>query len=364
MIFLMHGVAANLQPGRRFVHRNLLDWYEFEYAMRHRKERGENFVPLREAMADSIKEALTVDDSTVAAANAARLARKHGQPVTLFVNGQNIVERLPYWFTRINASLDAAPERRVAYGKTTFDLRRVQDKARLRGLVKREAVHAPSEGRRQAILVELESLLGVHDIVLPRYLEIITIEELRELAAIGVDVQNHGWTHTHAAVLSPGEHADSIARGRAFVREHSGCDGEFYAPPYGNAPSGKPPHCEACFLAKSGTHRPEEGLYDRTPLVLPPSNIRWPCIATAAHLTLEERSERTRMVNLAIELGAKRGAEVAWPEEAIVQQMPADLVAKHSRYLSHALAMPAELFDEMRDAINELPPEADPGLDQ
>jgi len=259
VITMMHGIAENLQPGRRFVHCDLHDWHAFEYALRDRSTRGASYVPLRDAIQGQ-GDALTIDDSTVAAANAARMARKHKQPVTLFVNGMHIAERVPYWFARINAALDAAPPRKMTCGKHALDLRKKKDKNRWRGIVKRDVLREATERGRQAVAAKAIKTLGLDPdrVILPRYLESITATDLQELAALGGTVA----------------------------------------------------------------------------------------------------------VDMAIALGAKRGARVRWPNEPeVIAKMPPELVAKHSQYLGHALAMPEALFNEMRAAIGELPPEADPSLE-
>ena len=50
---------------------------------------------------------LTVDDSTIGAARACTIAREYGQEVTLFINPAQTARKRPYWFSRLDALLDA-----------------------------------------------------------------------------------------------------------------------------------------------------------------------------------------------------------------------------------------------------------------
>jgi hypothetical protein len=55
--------------------------------------------------------ALTIDDSTMAGAEACLIARKFGHEVTLFLNPHQIISQAPYFFTILNLAIDRVAAR-------------------------------------------------------------------------------------------------------------------------------------------------------------------------------------------------------------------------------------------------------------
>src|SRR5438045_1839574 len=100
-IYTMHGVVRDLCVNC-FVHRNMLDELQFvDYLNRRRSA----FVGVEDALR-GVGDALTIDDSTEAAARAAYLAREYGHQVTLFINPYNVENCSPYFFSVLNVALD------------------------------------------------------------------------------------------------------------------------------------------------------------------------------------------------------------------------------------------------------------------
>src|SRR5436305_10912577 len=114
---MIHGVVRSVDL-ERFGHRNLLDAERFR---RFLEMRTPKFVDLDEALAGS-GAALTIDDSTTAAADAAELCRASGHAVTLFVNGRNIARQQSYWFALLNAVVDGCTHESIHLEGERFGL--------------------------------------------------------------------------------------------------------------------------------------------------------------------------------------------------------------------------------------------------
>jgi hypothetical protein len=228
MIDTGHGVvgAANAS----FGHRNLFDRDAFVTYMRTRRH---PYAALAEAMAIG-GDAFTLDDATVAGADAAKIARQFGHHVTLFVNGYNVAEGVPYFFARLNAALDAATVPEATFDGIRYDLAKPGEKATLRKQVKRKLAVIGAESGRQDLVTEVGCLLGVSDIAVPAQFRTLRTGEIRELLDLGVEIQNHGWTHTRVGALTPAEHVADIRRGRDWLYETFGIPADVYAVPNGD----------------------------------------------------------------------------------------------------------------------------------
>lgn len=240
-----HGAVAGASRAH-FVHRNLLDLDRLEAFLR---ARARPYVPL-EACLRGEGDAFTLDDSTVAAAVAARLARQLGHAVTLFINGWNIEQAKPYFFSRLNVALDNACARPVIFRGISHDLRSAPGKQRFRAFVKSRLARMGVEADRQDLVTEVGRLLGVSDLSVPDYLKPLAVAELKALAGDGVDIQNHGWTHVQIGALPLAAHAADIRAGRDWLELQLGTDAGLFAVPNGD---GLPPapgfgSCRAWFL--------------------------------------------------------------------------------------------------------------------
>jgi peptidoglycan/xylan/chitin deacetylase (PgdA/CDA1 family) len=63
----------------------------------------------------------------------------------------------------------------------------------------------------------------------------LTRAELRPLLDAGVDLQNHGWSHSHHANLTPTESAREVREGREWFRRELGIDTPWFAVPFGDS---------------------------------------------------------------------------------------------------------------------------------
>jgi hypothetical protein len=244
LIDTLHGVRAGVSA-ELFVDRNLEELSDVSAYLENRVP----YVSLSVCL-EGKGDALTVDDSTIASAAAARLARHKGHEVTLFLNGYNIEESVPYFFSRLNAILDATSLNEIAFEGRNFDLRTFAAKQQFRGMVKRRLAVMASEQDRQNYVTRVGQQLQAENAVIPDFLRPISPADVRELVALGVDIQNHGWTHVRPAALSPGECARDIAAGRAWLRDFSPAPADLYAVPNGDClpPWESSPHYRAWFL--------------------------------------------------------------------------------------------------------------------
>jgi len=190
IIDTIHGIVSNSNP-HYFVHRNLLDAELFSAYLKNRSTR---YLPL-EYVLQGKGEALTIDDSIFAAAAAARQARKYGHSVTLFLNGYNIETGQPYFFSRLNVALDTRTVDTAVFENSSYELRDLATVERFREAVKRQLARMGDEDQRQEFVTEICGLLKASGSQVPPYLVPISRGEVHELASLGVDIQNHGWTY-------------------------------------------------------------------------------------------------------------------------------------------------------------------------
>lgn len=229
IIHASHGVAAKASSDL-FIHRNLLSIERFcDYLRALRRP----YVSLPAALRNE-GPALTLDDSTVAAADAALLARRYGHQVSLFVNAFNIERNCPYFFSRLNVALDTATVRRVNYGGGIYELKDLEGKRRFRRRIKSDLAALSTETQRQDYVTEVVRILGLNAISVPRHLAPISVDEVKGLLREGVDIQNHGWSHIQAGTLSPSLQAEDIRRGRYWLMKTFGIEAEFFAVPNGD----------------------------------------------------------------------------------------------------------------------------------
>jgi hypothetical protein len=262
-----HGIVENADAGL-FTHRNMIDANAFE---QHLRTVEQPYRPLRSVLMGE-GAALTIDDSTVAAAEAAVMARRLGHAVTIFINGFHVAERRPYFFSRLNVALDATRSAAFEYDGVSWDLSHGVSKARFRRAIKKKLAAIGDETRRDVFVTEIAAMLGVRTDLVPRHLCVITENELRALLSLGVDIQNHGWTHSRVGSLSPEAHTEDIRKGREWIRAICGIEADLYAVPNGD---GLPPesafeHCRAWFLLDDCHPRGEvsPGVYGRLTLSL------------------------------------------------------------------------------------------------
>ncbi|MBK8086429.1 MAG: polysaccharide deacetylase family protein [Devosia sp.] len=176
--------------------------------------------------------ALTVDDSTMAAAAACLLARERGHEVTLYLNPYQIVARTPYFFTILNLAIDRLVERArqtepgARWRAPRFMQLRQEVRARL----------APLQG--QALDAAVLAFLDEWQLDMPEVppeAGPIDMQALSGLVAAGVQIGNHGWSHADIAAMSAEALWDDISRAQRWLMDATGQRIDTFAVPFGIA---------------------------------------------------------------------------------------------------------------------------------
>jgi len=177
---------------------------------------------------------LTVDDATKGAAHACEIARSLGHEVMLFVNPFQVATGAPYFFTLLDAVLEARRGDDTVYLDQRYDL---SDRRQLRSfrLAVRQSVWRRSESDAVAAVLKVARTLGVSDPCIPEHAQPLTIEELQYLRDIGVRLENHGWTHIEIGLLNAPQFSVHIAQARRWCWQHLHVDLRHYAVPFGLA---------------------------------------------------------------------------------------------------------------------------------
>lgn len=230
-VYTLHGVAPNVDP-RRFIYRNIADLASLSSILSSRPP----FVPLAAAVAGD-GDALTIDDATRCAADAAMLARRHGHAVTLFVNPEHVDPPQPHSFHLLNVLMDGLHDGGVELGGKRHATRTLGERSRLRAHLKDQLRDVWQESDRRELIERLASEWNV-PLDVPSFLEPLGIGDLKTLLDAGVEIQNHGWSHCCHRRLDPAESAHEIERGAAWLADRLGVEARFFAVPYGDAVPG------------------------------------------------------------------------------------------------------------------------------
>jgi peptidoglycan/xylan/chitin deacetylase (PgdA/CDA1 family) len=200
---------------------------------------------------DHDRAALTVDDSTVGGARACLIAREEGHEVTLFLNPAQIERGRTYWFSRLDAMLDATPVRRLSFGGQEYDLDRRDGMRALRLAIKAQLMGLAEEDT-DGLLDDLGRRMGTADAEVPAHGRTIARAEVSTLEDAGVRIGNHGWDHRDIAVMTAEAVAADVRAAADWFEAAIGAPPADYAVPYGLArlPEGAVPEVRGdLFLA-------------------------------------------------------------------------------------------------------------------
>lgn len=227
-IFAIHGAAPNAER-RRFLYRSIAHPRTLERFL----DAGPPFVPLADALA-GVGDALTIDDATRGSADAALLARARGYAVTLFVNPGQVISGAPYWFVALNTLIDRLDGTPYVFEDRSFPTATFNERYDLRQAVKARLSTMKDEPERLALVRQLADEWHAAPLEVPAHFVTLNRDDLVRLRDAGVDIQNHGWLHTHHGCLSPTESAREVRRGREWLRYELGIDAAFFAVPDGH----------------------------------------------------------------------------------------------------------------------------------
>jgi peptidoglycan/xylan/chitin deacetylase (PgdA/CDA1 family) len=228
-IYALHGAAGNIDR-ERFEFQNISDRQLLHAFL----SSAPPFVSIEEALAGQ-GSALTIDDGTRAASEAALLARELGHEVSVFVNPEAVEAGEPYWFTLLHLLLDRL-DRTISY---EFDGRRYPASTRagrraLREPIKARCRRLRHEPARVAFIMELAERWHALPLDVPPHLVTLRKADLVTLRDAGVRLENHGWSHTDHAAIAPGESVGEIREGREWLKRELQVETTLFAVPFGD----------------------------------------------------------------------------------------------------------------------------------
>lgn len=227
-VLALHGAARDVVRDR-FEFQNMTD----REVLRRYLVALPPLVPLEVALAGN-GVALTIDDATRAAADAALIARDLGHHVSVFINPEQVESGSPYWFGLLHCLLDRlAPVSRELDG-VIYPTRTRAERRALREPIKAACRAMRTEAARAAHVAALAGRWDVLLLSVPEHLRTLTIAELMELRDAGVEIQNHGWSHMDHAYLTAAESEMEIRRGRDWIHGTLGVDAAHFAVPFGD----------------------------------------------------------------------------------------------------------------------------------
>jgi len=236
-VFLLHGIVDEYVHGAS-GYRNYVPRGEFEAYLRSRR------APFGAWRADERSgDVLTVDDATRAGAEACRVARRLGHEVMFFVNPYQIATGQPYFFSLLDAVIDARSADSVTYRDEVYDLTDGAGVARFRFAAMRALFVKPS-AEAYADAAELAALLGALDAQVAEHQRPLSLAELIALRDQGVRIENHGWSHVEISALADGAFTEHVIAGREWLERELSVRAGLYAVPFGA--TDVPPHLRAC----------------------------------------------------------------------------------------------------------------------
>ncbi len=242
-VYLLHGTVDDWTPGRMAL-RTYVPRQAFEAYLRQRDAAFVAWCGDRTS-----GDVLTIDDATRAGADACLAARELGHEVVFFVNPFQIASGQPYFFSVLDAAIDARTVDCVSYAGRTFALATPGELHRLRGAVKMTlATMAPADALAAAM--ELARLLGVAEVRVHEHQRPVSLDDLRRLRAAGVAIENHGWSHVEIAALDDAGFLQHVVDGREWLRRALSVAAELYAVPFGttDVPEHLQPHVGAAYF--------------------------------------------------------------------------------------------------------------------
>lgn len=228
MIYVSHGVVGNHSSGL-FCHQFLLDRKNFEFYIKHKPNK---YVTIENAL-DGKGEAFTIDDATYSSYDAAKILKKYGHEVTFFINPFYIENQVDYWFLKLNFFLDTVSQSKVNLDNKEFLLSAYQNKLTFRNELKAIVAGLPTEEERQQVLKTILKI-NIDKIKIPFYLKTISETDVLDLHRLGVNIQNHGWTHRQLKDAKEDDIKREIMLGKEWINKKLQYDPGFYAVPFGD----------------------------------------------------------------------------------------------------------------------------------
>jgi len=229
-VIAMHGIAENVNS-KLFQYRNIIEKDKFIFWL---NKLPENCISLSEYISKKNGTVITIDDSTIASFWAAKTAKMKGHEVTFFINPYYIVNQLPYFFSAINLILDYTQKTEIIYKGIKHDITDYRNKNNFRKILKSEYLLLKNNDECYEYLDKLKYIFEIGKINYPNHLKIISIEELKELKDIGVNIENHSWSHISFNNLSNKEIQSEVQKAEKWILETLNHKTSYLALPFGN----------------------------------------------------------------------------------------------------------------------------------
>lgn len=228
-IYCTHGMAEGVTRAK-FQFRNLEKAHLF---INHLRSRREPYVSLQSAMTGA-GDALTIDDSTRAAYDAAACARKLGHEVTVFVNAAHIEHQQPYAFVLLSLLFDSVTDLQLKWFDSSFAVHDREAKKQARKEIKRAMLLLGDEAKQIALVQDIarENMISLP--LIPEFLQPMGKSDVKTLLEMGVGIGNHGWSHRHPSALPTRDLASDVAAGAAWLEREFAVDPWAYAVPFGD----------------------------------------------------------------------------------------------------------------------------------
>jgi peptidoglycan/xylan/chitin deacetylase (PgdA/CDA1 family) len=230
MVYNSHGVIDDSLYGL-FEYKSHAKLSDF---MRYLSLRTHKFVPLDNALSGH-GDALTIDDATGAAYHEATLARTYGHSVALFINSGYVEESCPYFFALLDSALVQATARIVEFQNRIFNISVIKERSTLRAEVKRIYRSLALETERKQLIKDILNMISCPNPFIGPSLHTLSLMELAQLQAIGVSVENHGWSHGEVGAMPFATACDEVLRSREWLRRNLNISSSLYAVPFGEA---------------------------------------------------------------------------------------------------------------------------------
>jgi hypothetical protein len=226
MIYAMHGVIESPSP-EKATDLWMCDTDNFISMLSRRRP----FVKLAESLQGN-GDALTIDDATCAARDAALLARSYGHEVTLFVNSDYIRDDAPYYLHVLSSLVDQADPSLLA----TLCCSSAAGKGRMaaRTYLKHRLARLPDERDRRTALATLLKKVGLCEVSVPKHLATLSRDQLAALVAAGVCLENHGAGHGHFSVFENFDVLHQMESCKSWLRDNLLVEPQYFAVPFGD----------------------------------------------------------------------------------------------------------------------------------
>src|SRR3990170_5687341 len=227
MIYCAHGIIKS-HFSNKICNKHLVDVCKFKNYL---NAKSTKYVSLESALSGA-GDAFTIDDSTYAALEMAKILREYGHQVTVFINPYYVEYEVSYWFFLLSYLLDRNFCADICFEGKQYSCASCKEKNFVRKKLKDITSLLPTELDRYDYLENIFKL-DLTNIKLPHYLRTFNKSDVLMLKKIGVDVQNHGWTHKQLVGSEFPEITNEISMAKNWLADELEITSYYYAVPFG-----------------------------------------------------------------------------------------------------------------------------------